>query len=371
MSEFLPPVREDLVGSVPYGAPQLDVPVRLNVNENPFPLPADIAEAMGRAVAEIAPDLHRYPDREALALRAELAEYLRQESGVSLVPEQVWAANGSNEIMHQLFLAFGGPGRTALSFDPTYSMYPEYARDTFTDYRTCKRAEDFSIDVPVAMQRVEDLRPSLVLLTSPNNPTGTMLPKADLVQLLEASLAVDAVVIVDEAYAEFRTAGTPSALDLLASYPNLVVSRTMSKAFGLAGARLGYAAASQAIVDALRIVRLPYHLSAVTQIVAITALQHSAALQAQVATLRTERDALAEWLLAQGYQVAKSDANFILFGKFKDRDVVWQSLLDQGVLIRQSGPDAWLRVSIGTPEENDRFRQALQQAPGTEQEAAR
>ena len=210
-----------------------------------------------------------------------------------------------------------------------------------------------------------------MLLTSPNNPTGTMLPTADLVQLLDAALAVGSIVIVDEAYAEFRTAGTPSALELLSTYPNLVVSRTMSKAFGLAGARLGYAAASAAVVDALRIVRLPYHLSAVTQVVAITALQHSTALQAQVATLRDERDALAAWLIAQGFQVAKSHANFILFGVFADRDQVWQALLDQGVLIRQTGPRGWLRVSIGTAQENDRFRQALMQAPGTEQEAAR
>ncbi|MDO9486307.1 MAG: histidinol-phosphate transaminase [Actinomycetota bacterium] len=371
MSEFTPPVREDLVGSAPYGAPQLDVPVRLNVNENPFALPDDIAVAMGRAVAAIAPDLHRYPDREALELRSHLAEYLKKESGVELAPEQVWAANGSNEVMHQLFLAFGGPGRTAISFDPTYSMYPEYARDTFTRYVTFARESDFSINIAVAIRQLKDLRPSLVLLTSPNNPTGTMLPTADLVQLLDAALAVGSVAIVDEAYAEFRTAGTPSALELLASYPNLVVSRTMSKAFGLAGARLGYAAASQSIVDALRIVRLPYHLSAVTQIVAITALQFSETLQAQVATLRSERDALAEWLSHQGYRVAKSDANFILFGIFADRDLVWQSLLDQGVLIRQTGPAGWLRVSIGTEEENDRFRQALVQATGTEQEAAR
>ena len=371
MSAFKPPVREDLVGSVPYGAPQLDVPVRLNVNENPFALPADIAEAMGQAVAGIAPDLHRYPDREAFELRGHLAEYLLRESGVELATEQVWAANGSNEVMHQLFLAFGGPGRTAVSFDPTYSMYPEYARDTFTRYVTFAREADFSVNIPAAIRQLKDMRPSLVLLTSPNNPTGTMLPTPDLVQLLDSALSLGAIVIVDEAYAEFRATGAPSALELLASYPNLVVSRTMSKAFGLAGARLGYAAASAAIVDALRIVRLPYHLSAVTQVVAITALQHADALQAQVAALREERDALAEWLVAQNFRVARSDANFILFGVFADRDLVWQSLLDQGVLIRQTGPQGWLRVSIGTAQENGRFRQALLQAPGTEQEAAR
>jgi len=371
MSEFALPIREDLVGSAPYGAPQLDVPVRLNVNENPFALPAALASAMGQAVAAIAPDLHRYPDREAMELRGALADYLAAESGVRLEAEQVWAANGSNEVMHQLFLAFGGPGRTAVSFDPTYSMYPEYARDTFTRYVTFRRRPDFSIDVRAAVRQLTDVRPSLLILTSPNNPTGTMLPTDDLLALLREALAINAVVIVDEAYAEFRTAGTPSALELLGQFPNLVVSRTMSKAFGLAGARVGYAAASAAIVDALRIVRLPYHLSAVTQVVALTALQHAEVLQSQVATLRAERDGLAAWLADAGYEVVPSDANFILFGRFADRDAVWQALLDQGVLIRQSGPPGWLRVSIGTAEENDRFRQALTQAPGTRQEAAR
>ena len=235
--------------------------------------------------------------------------------------------------------------------------------DTFT------RNDDFSVDVADAVQAIAAEKPSIVLLTSPNNPTGTAVATADIIAILKAGLAVNAVVVVDEAYAEFRRAGTPSALELLAMYPNLMVSRTMSKAFGLAGARLGYAVASTQLIDALRIVRLPYHLSTVTQVVAVTALQHADLLQAQVATLRDERDALAQWLEQQGYRVAQSDANFILFGTFEDRDVVWQSLLDQGVLIRQTGPKGWLRVSVGTPEENDRFRAALQQAPGTEQEA--
>ena len=371
MSTFEPPIRADLVDEVPYGAPQLDVPVRLNVNENPFALPYELAQAIGAAVAAIAPELNRYPDREAVQLRAELAKYLKNESGVVVTGNQVWAANGSNEVMHQLFLAFGGPGRTAISFDPTYSMYPEYARDTFTRYLTFARNDDFSVDVTAAVKAIADEQPSIVLLTSPNNPTGTAVATADIIAILEAGLAVNAVVVVDEAYAEFRRAGTPSALELLAQYPNLMVSRTMSKAFGLAGARLGYAIASTQLIDALRIVRLPYHLSAVTQVVAVTALKHADVLQAQVATLREERDALAQWLEQQGYRVARSDANFILFGTFVDRDVVWQSLLDQGVLIRQTGPKGWLRVSVGTPEENDRFRAALLQAPGTEQEAQR
>ena len=371
MTIFVPPIRADLAHEVPYGAPQMHVPVRLNVNENPFDLSAELARAMGDAVAAIAPSLNRYPDREAVKLRSELAVYLQCESEVTVTADQIWAANGSNEILHQIFLAFGGPGRAALSFDPTYSMYPEYARDTFTGYSTYPRNEDFTIDMPTALAAIATEKPSIVLLTSPNNPTGTALPVADLVAILEAGLAVNAVVVVDEAYIEFRRSGTSSALELLERFANLMVSRTMSKAFGLAGARIGYAIASQQLIDALRIVRLPYHLSAVTQVVGITALQHWGVLQAEVAILRTERDSLSGWLIEQGFTVAQSDANFLLFGKFADRDVVWQSLLDQGVLIRQTGPQGWLRVTIGTQAENDRFKAALLLAPGTEQEAGR
>ncbi|MBK9741325.1 MAG: histidinol-phosphate transaminase [Actinobacteria bacterium] len=363
---FVPPVREDLVGIASYGAPQLDVPARLNVNENPFPLPDDLTAAMGRAVAGTAKGLNRYPDRDAERLRADLAAYLRRETGVRVGVDQVWAANGSNEVMHHLFLAFGGPGRLAVTFDPTYSMYPEYARDTFTAYESFPRRADFSIDVSAAIRIIAERSPVLVLLTSPNNPTGTALPLDDIRAITIAALEAGAMVVVDEAYAEFRRAGTPSACELLAEFPNLVVTRTMSKAFALAGARVGYAvAADPAVVDVLKVVRLPYHLSAVTQAVAITALEHSDVLQAQVALLREERDRLSGWLVDQGFTVSASDANFILFGLFDDRDAVWRALLDDGVLIRQTGPREWLRVTVGTPEENDMFRRALAKATST------
>ena len=358
--DFVLPIREDLVGVESYGAPQLDVPARLNVNENPFSLPADLAHAMGAAVAAAAVGLNRYPDRDADVLRQALADYIGAETGVPVRADQVWAANGSNEVMHHVFLAFGGPGRTAITFDPTYSMYPEYARDTFTSYVSYPRRPDFSVDAEEGATEIARLRPSLVLLTSPNNPTGTALPPADLRTLADAALAAGAMVVVDEAYGEFRRDGVPSACALLADYPNLIVTRTMSKAFALAGARLGYAiAADPRVVDVLRVVRLPYHLSAVTQAVALTALEHAGVLQAQVALLRDERDALATWLAAQGLEVAPSDANFVLFGRFADRDAVWRGLLERGVLIRQTGPAGWLRVSVGTPEENAMFRHAL------------
>ncbi len=352
------PVRDDLRGQHPYGAPQLDVPIRLNVNENPYPpseaLVADVAAAAGAA----ARGLNRYPDRDAEELRADLAAYLAGEAGVDLQPQQLWAANGSNEVMLQLLQAFGGPGRTALAFTPTYSMYPEYCRDTFTRYVTEPRAGDFSLDPARAAESVLAHQPDVVLLASPNNPTGTALPLATVRAVLATA---PGMVVVDEAYAEFRRPGTPSALALLAEHPRLVVTRTMSKAFGLAGARVGYLAAGPAVVSAVQLVRLPYHLSAVTQAVARAALRHTGALAAQVATLRAERDALVQWLREKGFDVADSDANFVLFGRFPDRHAVWQRLLGQGVLIRETGPDGWLRVSVGTPEENAAFRAALEE----------
>ncbi len=364
-SAFRLPIRADLEGVASYGAPQLDVAARLNVNENPFPIPDSLASAMGDAVARIAVGLNRYPERDAIALRTALADYLRVESDARVDVGQVWAANGSNEVMHHLFLAFGGPGHSALSFDPTYSMYPEYARDTFTEYRTLARREDFTVDVDAAVAAISEQAPQLVLVTSPNNPTGTAIDLLELRRILDAGLASGSVVVVDEAYAEFRRDGVRSACTLLGDYPNLVVSRTMSKAFAMAGARLGYlAAADPRVVDALQVVRLPYHLSAVTQAVAITALEHADLLQAQVALLRDERDAQASWLVEHGFVVAPSDANFVLFGMFDDRDAVWQGLLDRGVLIRQTGPLGWLRASIGTPEENARLRAALIEVTG-------
>jgi histidinol-phosphate aminotransferase len=355
------PLRPELVGLEPYGAPQLDVPHLLNVNENPYAPSEQVVADIAAAVADAARGLNRYPDRDFEALRADLAAYLAAESGVGLATDQLWAANGSNEIMLHVLQAFGGPGRTALSFAPTYSMYPEYARDTSTVWVTGRREEDFSLDPDVARTAIEEHAPSVVLLASPNNPTGTALPASTVLAVLDAAAEVPGgcVVVVDEAYGEFRRRGVPSALELLADHPHLAVSRTMSKAFGLAGARVGYLAAARELVDALRVVRLPYHLSAVTQAVARAALAHSAELMAQVGSLRAERDALVVWLRERGLTVADSDANFVLFGMFDDRHAIWQGLLDRGVLIREVGPQGWLRVSVGTPQETKAFKDAL------------
>ena len=374
------PLRPDLEGETPYGAPEIDVPVRLNVNENPYPPSATVIESIATAVAQAAQGLNRYPERDFPRLRAALADYLEAESGAHLTPEQIWAANGSNEVMLHVLQAFGGPGRTCLTFTPTYSMYPEYARDTLTDYATRPRRKDFTLDVDAAVSAINELRPAVVVLASPNNPTGTALPLEDIKRILEAARghgpilgaeigsparASDCVVIIDEAYAEFRRPGVHSALELVGpAHPHLAVTRTMSKAFGAAGLRLGYLAADRALVDALRVVRLPYHLSAVTQAAALAALSHRDELMAQVASLRDERDAFVEWLRAQGLVAHESDANFVLFGPFPDREAIWQALLDAGVLIRVVGPEGFLRASIGTPDEMARLRTALTAAIG-------
>ncbi len=361
----LPAPRADLAGAEPYGAPQLPVTHALNVNENPFGPSAALADDIAAAVREAALGLNRYPDREALALREDLASYLAHEAGIAQpTVESVWAANGSNEIMHQLMLAYGGPGRTALGFTPHYSMYPEYARDTFTTWVTASRgpAPDFALTPETVTAAIGEHRPDVVVLTSPNNPTGTAL---DLDTVRAAALALAptrGLLVVDEAYSEFRRDGVPSALTVLGEHPGMVVTRTMSKAFALAGARLGYLVAHRAIVDAVRVVRLPYHLSAVTQAVARTALAHRQELLGQVELLRAERDALAAHLTGRGHGVAASDANFILFRTFQDRSAVFEGLLARDVLVRAVGPEGWLRVSIGTPEDNAAFRTALEEA---------
>ncbi|MEQ4716249.1 histidinol-phosphate transaminase [Nonomuraea sp. B19D2] len=347
------PIRDDLRGKSPYGAPQIDVPVRLNTNENPYPPSPELVADLAEAVRASAGDLNRYPDRDATALRADLAAYL----GHGLTTEQVWAANGSNEVLQQILQAFGGHGRTAIGFEPSYSMHPIITSGTNTEWIAANREDDFSIDPGKATAAIEEHQPDIVFLASPNNPTGTAQPLETIKAVLAAAKGM---VVVDEAYAEFAREGTPSALTLLPEHPRLIVTRTMSKAFAMAGTRLGYLAAHPAVVEALLLVRLPYHLSTLTQAAARVALRHRAELLGTVDALRRERDDTVAWLRAKGLAVADSDANFVLFGRFPDRRKVWEGLLAGGVLIREVGPPQWLRVSIGTGEEMAAFRAALE-----------
>lgn len=351
------PIRDELRGLHPYGAPQIDVPVRLNTNENPFQPPRDFIEDLGTAVVEVAKTLNRYPDREAMRLREGLGHYVGIESGIGPIPgEEVWVGNGSNEVMTHIMQAFAGPGRKALTFVPTYSMYEEYARNTFTEFVTLPRNVDFTLDASRAAEAVRSVQPDVVFLASPNNPTGTAMDLEVIAAVLDAG---QGMVVVDEAYAEFRRPGVPSAITLVRDNPRLIVTRTMSKAFGFAGARVGYLVAHAEVVDALRIVRLPYHLSSLTQAVAVTALQHTQELKTQVKLIRDERDALVTWFQETGFETTPSDANFVMFGKFTDRHAQWEAILAEGVLVREVGPEGFLRVSIGTPSEMEKFKQAL------------
>lgn len=354
------PIRDELRGKSPYGAPQLDVPVRLNTNENPYPLPEPLVERIAERVREAARNLNRYPDRDAVQLRTELAKYLTDTGNHPLGVENVWAANGSNEVIQQLLQTFGGPGRTAMGFEPSYSMHTLIARGTGTGWISGPRTEDFSIDLAAARRAIAEHRPDVVFVTTPNNPTGNAVPPETVLALYEAAQAAKpSMVIVDEAYVEFSHGR--SLLPLLAGRPHLVISRTMSKAFGAAGLRLGYLAADPAVVDAVQLVRLPYHLSAITQATALAALEHTDTLLGYVEQLKSERDRLVAELRAIGYEVVESDANFVQFGRFDSAHDAWRKILDRGVLVRDNGVPGWLRVSAGTPQENDAFLDAVRE----------
>jgi histidinol-phosphate aminotransferase len=348
------PLRPELKRLKPYGAPQIDVPVRLNTNENSYPLPEAVVASVAAAIADVLPGLNRYPDRDAVALRTDLAAYL----GHGLTAANVWAANGSNEIQQQLLQAFGGPGRTALGFVPSYSMHPLLCAGTATEWVAGRRGPDFDLGPGEVAAQLRTHRPDLVFLCSPNNPTGTALSLDVVRAALDES---SGMVIVDEAYAEFARPGTPTALSLLPVSPRLVVTRTMSKAFAFAGGRVGYLAADPAVIDAVLLVRLPYHLSALTQAAARAAVAQAPVLLSTVSAIKEQRDRIVRELRALDLSVAASDANFVLFGRFDDQAVVWRALLDRGVLVRDVGLAGWLRVTAGTPEETDAFLVAMKE----------
>ena len=344
------PLRDDLRGRTPYGAPQLDVPVRLNTNENPYPLPDEVAEAIEKAVRATLRDLNRYPDREAVALREDLAQYV----GHGVTVDNVWAANGSNEVQQQLLQAFGGKGRDAMGFVPSYSMHSLLCVATGTGWIDGQRSSTFELTPASARAQVRVYQPDIVFICSPNNPTGTALDAGVIEAVYDAA---PGLVVVDEAYAEFSH--RPSAVALLPGRERLVVTRTMSKAFAFAAARLGYLAADPAVVDALQLVRLPYHLSVLSQAAALAALAHADELLATVEDVKKQRDRLVTEIRALDLEVIESDANFVLFGEFSDQAKTWQALLDRGVLVRDLGLAGWLRVTAGTEAETSAFLEAL------------
>jgi histidinol-phosphate aminotransferase len=349
------PVRADLSDIVPYGAPQLDVPVRLNTNETPYPPPAAFFTELSRRVAEL--DLHRYPDRRAWALRTGLGELFGRG------PEQVWAASGSNEVLQQLFQAYGGPGRRMLLFRPGYSMHPLLAKVALTEVVTADLDGDLRLTTEIAARAATEHEPDIVCVASPNNPTGIPVDPEAVRVLHEQTTAL---IVLDEAYMEFAEDGKGGGLALLDELPRLVVCRTFSKAWRLAGARLGYLLGPEWVIDDLRRVRLPYHLDALVQTAGLVALELAEEMTAHVAEIAEERERVAAALRDMDVQVWPSVANFLLLRTELEGKVLFERLLERGVLVRDfsTAPllDGCLRVTIGTRGEDDAFLAALKEA---------
>jgi histidinol-phosphate aminotransferase len=352
------PIRDDLRGQKPYGAPQAHVRVELNVNENTHPVPEAVIDDIMARTREALTTVNRYPDREFTQLRESLAAYL----GHGLTSANIWAANGSNEVIQQTLQAFGGPGRSVLAFPPTYSMHSIIAHGTGTTWLTAARDDEFQISPETAVAAIKANNPSITFFCTPNNPTGTPVSVETIAAAYDAT---DGIVFVDEAYAEFAPAGAGTALSLLEGRPRLLVSRTMSKAFAFAGARVGYLAADPAVIDALRLVRLPYHLSALTQAAAVGALAHAPAMLAMVDDIKSQRDRLVIELAKLGYHPYPSSANFVLFGNVANPHDTFEKLLAQGIIIRDIGIPNHLRVTAGTEAETTEFLEALATLDGT------
>ena len=352
------PLREALRPMSPYGAPQVPAQASLNTNENPYsPSPA-LQQAITDAVAKVAADLNRYPDRDATALRTKLASYINELSGTHMSADNIWAANGSNEIIQSIFLAFAqGP---VLGFTPSYSMHPLIAKVTGAHWIDGKRNADFSLNTTDAISEIQKNKPTLTFITTPNNPTGGAITIAEIQKLADVCKSVGGLLVVDEAYAEFSQ--EKSAVTLIANNPHVIVIRTMSKAFAFAGARVGYLVSDVAVKDAMMIVRLPYHLSALTQAAAQVAIDHRAELLGGVATLIAARESVVQALGDMGLTTITSSANFVLFTGFKqDAPQLWAALLEKGVLIRDVGLSGYLRVTIGNEAENNLFLSALKE----------
>jgi histidinol-phosphate aminotransferase len=360
------PLRDELRSRTPYGAPQVDADARLNTNENPHPLPEEVSRSISESISSQLASLNRYPDRDALALREALASYVNEfiASAGGVRPANIWAANGSNEVLQTILLTFDG---LVAGFSPSYSMHPLLAMGAGKRFETITLGEGFSLDMNSAVTAIDSRKPSIFFLTTPNNPTGKSMTLAEIRKIVDAVARNGGITIVDEAYGEFST--VESAVNLLEETPSLIIVRTMSKAFAFAGARIGYAIAREEVISALQLVRLPYHLSSLTQLSGIAALSHAAKLLQGVEQIKSERDLLSRELIALGFEVVKSDANFILFGGFTkvsaiagwSSDQLWRELLDRGVLIRDVGISGYLRVTIGLPDENRRFIRTLRE----------
>ena len=352
------PLRDSLRPLSPYGAPQVPARAALNTNENPYsPSPA-LQKAITDAVAKVASDLNRYPDRDATVLRTKLADYINEQSGTKFSADNLWAANGSNEIIQSIFLAFAQG--SVLGFTPSYSMHPLIAKVTGSSWIDGKRNADFSLNTADAVAEIQKHKPTLTFITTPNNPTGGAVTIDSIQMLADAAKSVGGLLVVDEAYAEFSQ--DISAVTLIANNPHVIVIRTMSKAFAFAGARVGYLVSDVSVKDAMMIVRLPYHLSALTQAAAVVAIDHRAELLGGVSTLIAARTHVVQALHDMGLATIPSSANFVLYTRFKQAaPQLWAALLEKGVLIRDVGLSGYLRVTIGNEAENNLFISALKE----------
>jgi histidinol-phosphate aminotransferase len=352
------PLRETLRPMSPYGAPQVPAQASLNTNENPYPPTPALQKAIAEAVAQVAANLNRYPDRDATVLRTKLANYINELSGTDFSADNVWAANGSNEIIQSIFLAFAGG--SVLGFTPSYSMHPLIAKVTGAEWIDGKRNADFSLNTSDAVSEILRNKPTLTFITTPNNPTGGAVTIDEIQELADACKTVGGLLVVDEAYAEFSQG--KSAVTLIADNPHVLVIRTMSKAFAFAGARVGYLVSDAAVKDAMMIVRLPYHLSSLTQAAAEVAIDYRAELLAGVSVLIESRATVVQALHEMGLTTIPSSANFVLFTGFKqEAPQLWGALLEKGVLIRDVGLSGYLRVTIGNEAENTLFISALKE----------
>ena len=345
-------VRDDLALLEGYHSPQVEVKVRLNTNESPYPPPPAWVDALREELGAIA--FHRYPDRGAMALRSALGEL----HGVD--PSRVFCANGSNEVLQSLCLAYGGAGRSVAVFEPTYALHSHIARTTGTAVAVGERRADFALDAAEVDRVLAEARPAITFLCSPNNPTGLVDPPG----LLERVLArAPGLVVVDEAYGQFAPR---SALELVDGARPLVVTRTYSKTWSMAAARLGYLVGPPEVVAACESVVLPYHLDAFKQVAGRLALAFREEMEGRVAALVAERERLLAAFSALPVETWPSGANFVLFRPTgRDGREVWQDLVDRSVLVRDC--TSWprlagcLRVTVGTPEEDDAFLFALRE----------
>lgn len=360
MTELRQLLRPELQDLSAYGAPQIAGPIALNTNESAYELPEAVVQSITTAIAEIAPTLNRYPDRDFWELRQALSGYLEKTAGVALAPAQIWAANGSNEVLQHLVQAFGGSGRTALGVTPSYAMHELICATAGMNWvHAARNPDSFAVNVPAVLEQIAQHKPAIIFLCTPNNPTGTSLAAETITTIYEA--APQAIIVVDEAYIEFARAHNPSALHLLPGRERLVVSRTMSKAFSFAGTRLGYLAAAESLVELLLLVRLPYHLSSLTQAASIAALAHADLLQSMVEELRENCAEISRRAASAGYVVCPTDANFVLIGGIIDAPAAWQVLLDRGILVRDVGIPGHLRITAGTKAETAAVCAALEE----------